>query len=88
MEEFVGDGVWKIIVREWNLEQRGPTAGQRPLITRPTKLFVTLLLVTTSSFIAFMPKDLGEKIVIFISSAALRTSATHMLLTLKPCCKK
>jgi hypothetical protein len=52
------------------------TSGQRQFVTRPAELFVNLLLVTTSSFILFTPKDL-KIVVIFISSAALRTSAIH-----------
>jgi hypothetical protein len=50
-----------------NVHQLSPTgspqvtAGTRPLVTRP-KLFVNLLLVTTSSFIFFVTlKDLGGK---------------------------
>jgi hypothetical protein len=56
---------------------RAATSAPRPVITMSAKLFVNLLRVTTSSFILFTPKDLQKKIVIFISSAALRTSALH-----------
>jgi hypothetical protein len=42
----------------------------------PAKLFVNLLLVTTGSFILFTLKDL-KPFAIPISSAVLRTSATH-----------
>jgi hypothetical protein len=69
-------------LRTHKVEQGGQTddpqatSGPRPLVTRPAKLFVNLLLVTISSFVFFTPKDV-KKIVILISSAALRTSATH-----------
>jgi hypothetical protein len=65
------------------LDRRGPTDGTRATsdprqpVTRPEKLFVNLLLVTTSSFIFFALKDLKKKNMIRVSSAALRTSATH-----------
>jgi hypothetical protein len=65
------------------ISQRDPTgvpratSGPRPLVTRPAQLFVNLLLLATSSFIFFTPKDL-KKVVILISSAALRTAATHV----------
>jgi hypothetical protein len=55
------------------------TSGPRSLVTRPTKLFVNLLRVTTSLFIFFMLENL-KKIVILILSAALCTSATHAIL--------
>jgi hypothetical protein len=37
------------------------TSGPRPLVTRPAKLFVNLLLVNKSSFILFRPKDLKSR---------------------------
>jgi hypothetical protein len=57
----------------------GPRAtyGPIPLVTRPEKLFVNVLLVTTS--LLLYSKGFEEKIVILISSAALRTSATHAI---------
>jgi hypothetical protein len=48
------------------LDQLGPTGGPqatsspRPLVIRPTKLFVNLLLVTVSSFIFFTLNDLKK----------------------------
>jgi hypothetical protein len=57
------------------VNQRGPaggpraTSGQRPLVIRPAKLFVNLLLVTTSSFIFFTPKDLKKKLIPIASAA-------------------
>jgi hypothetical protein len=45
---------------------------------RPARLFVNLLMITTVSFILFIPKDL-KKIVILTSSAALRTRVSHAI---------
>jgi hypothetical protein len=79
---------WNLVVahqlQNTVLEQCDPTGGPwattgpRPLVARPAKLFVNLLLVTTSSFIFFAPKDV-KKSVILISSAALHASATHAI---------
>jgi hypothetical protein len=64
------------------LSQRGPTSGPRPLVTRHTKLFVNLLIVTTSSVTFFTPKDL-KKNRDFVSRLLLYVQVPHMLLTLK-----
>jgi hypothetical protein len=51
-----------------------PRAGPRPLVTRPAKLFVSLLLVPTSwTFFFFAPKDLNRLL--------LYTQVPQMLLT-------
>jgi hypothetical protein len=53
------------------LKQRGQTghprdiSDPRPHVTRPTKLFFNLLLVTTSFFIVFTPKDFKRKCRVF-----------------------
>jgi hypothetical protein len=63
------------------LNQRSPagkariTSCPRPFATSLADLFVCLLLVTTSSFIFFIPKNL-KQVLMFISSAALCTIAT------------
>jgi hypothetical protein len=57
------------------------TSGPRPLIARPAKLFVNLLLVTTSSFI-FFPRIWKKSW--FLSLLLLYVQVPHMLLTLKP----
>jgi hypothetical protein len=46
------------VLTQWHPTD-GPraTSGLRPLVTKSVKLFVNLLLVTTSSFILFTPKD-------------------------------
>jgi hypothetical protein len=56
------------------LAARGPRVP-RPLVTRPAKLFVNLLLVSTSLFIFFTLKDLKTRD--SFSSAPLRRSTTH-----------
>jgi hypothetical protein len=60
--------------RQYDLRPAGHI-GPRPIVIRPAKLFVNLLLVTTSSFILFYSKDC-KNIVTLVSSAALHTSAT------------
>jgi hypothetical protein len=50
------------------------TSGPRPLVTRPANLFVDLLL---QPHLFSSLRRIGKNIVILISSAALRTSATH-----------
>jgi hypothetical protein len=56
---FFSETFHRIIQRD---ETSGPraTSNQGPLVARPDKLFVHLLLVSTSSFIVFTPKDLGK----------------------------
>jgi hypothetical protein len=65
--------IW-LITSAWSNWRHRATAGPRQHVSRSEKLFVHLLLVTRSSFIF---SEIFEKIVILISSAALRTSATH-----------
>jgi hypothetical protein len=63
-----------------SLHQRSPTDGPRAtsyrlILTRLAKLFVDLLLLITSSFNSFLPKNLKK--VLLISSVALRIGDTH-----------
>jgi hypothetical protein len=52
------------------------TCGPRPLVIKSSKLFINLLLATTSTFIFLSPKVL-KNIVILISSTCFRTSTTY-----------
>jgi hypothetical protein len=61
------------------------TSGPRPLVTRPAKLFVNLLLVATSSFIFFTPKNLKENHDSYLICYFMHKC--HTCYWLKPCCK-
>jgi hypothetical protein len=64
-----------------NLHHCGTTGGpratssQRLLVTSAAKLFCSLFPVSTTLFMFLTSKNLGEKIVILISSAASHTRA-------------
>jgi hypothetical protein len=82
LRRLIPETVYTVVTK--SLGQRsqtgGPRAisGSRPLVTRPTQLFVSLLLRSTSSFIVLTPKALQKyRNFCLVSCFKYCTSTTH-----------